>query len=292
MKNKGFRQLLGSACVATLIGLGAAIPANAAHEMIYAVDVQNNLINFWSDAPANVINSYNLTGLQFAEEVRGIDFWNGTILALGSSSRLYTINPNTGAATQVGAGQFSTLLNGQTFATDNSPAGFQVVSGLGGGQNLLVDRTTAGVTVQPNVSYASGDPLFGVAPRIDGLAYDPATQRFYAADTLQNTLAMFSPASGVLNTIGMLGIDPSRFNGFDISGFTGISYLGTPAASSDPQANLYSVNTTTGAASLIGQIGQPGDNYLIRAMTVVPEPGSMALLGLGLAALLAARRRQ
>ena len=63
------KTLLGvrGAFAASLIGLSTFIcaPANAAHEMIYAIDTGNNLINFWSDSPANVLNSYNVTGLQF-----------------------------------------------------------------------------------------------------------------------------------------------------------------------------------------------------------------------------------
>jgi hypothetical protein len=284
---------------ATLIGLVTftSVPAKAVpHEMIYAVDTGDNLINFFSDAPGNVLNSFNITGVQFGEEIRGIDYWNGTIYGLGSASRLYTINPNTGAATQVGAGQFNPLLNGQTFGVDNGPAGFQVVSGLGGGQNLLVDRVTGAVVggvAGPSLHYVAGDPFFGVSPRVDALAYDGATGNWYAGDTLQNTLAHFDPVTGALSTINFMGIDPSRFNGMDISPATDIMYLGTPAASSDPQANLYIISQGTGFASLVGQIGQPGDNYLIRGLTVVPipEPSSVALLGLGAFGLLFARRR-
>jgi hypothetical protein len=294
MKTGKTRQSVRSTLAAILIGFSAFVcaPANAAHESIYAVDTGNNLINFYSDAPANIVNSFFITGLQLNEEIRGIDYWNGTIYGLGSSSRLYTIDPNTGAATQVGSGQFAPLLNGQTFGFDNGPTGIQAVSGLGGGQNLSLNRATGVATAAPSMNYAAGDPFFGLLPRVDALAYDGVSGIWYAADTLQNTLALLNPTTGVLNTINMLGIDPSRFNGMDNSSFSGIMYMGTPAASSDPQANLYWINKTTGMASLIGQIGQPGDNYLIRGLTVIPEPSSLALLGLGAFGFWLARRRQ
>ena len=295
MKTRGILQLIVGNFAAALIAISILIPvpANAAHEMIYAVDTGNNLINFWSDAPANIVNSYNITGLQLSEEVRGIDYCNGTIYGLGSSSRLYTIDPNTGAATAVNPLQFIPLLNGQTFGFDNGPEGVRSVSGLGGGQSLLISRAAGTViTVEPNLQYAVGDPFFGLSPRVDALAYDDVSGTWYAADTLQNTLATLIPTTGVLSTINFLGIDASRFNGMDNSPFSGIMYLGTPAASSDPQANLYWVNKATGLASLIGQIGQPGDNYLIRALTVVPEPSAVALFGLGALGLLFARRRK
>lgn len=298
MKNNTMGRFIKGIIGAALVGLVTFTwtPAKAApHDMIYAVDTANNLINFWSDDPANILDSYNITGLQNNEEIRGIDCWfdgtSATLYGLGSSSRLYTIDPTTGTATQVGAGQFSPLLTGQTFGFDNGPAGLQVVSGLGGGQSLLVSRGTGAVlSADPNVQYAPGDANFGVPPRVDGLTYDVATGTWYAADTLQNSLAIFNPITGFLNTIGLLGIDASRLNGLDMCG---TMYLGTPAASSDPQANLYWVNPMTGMANLIGQIGQPGDDYLIRGLTVccIPEPSSLTLLALGAFGLLVARRR-
>jgi hypothetical protein len=69
-------------------------------------------------------------------------------------------------------------------------------------------------------------------------------------------------------------------------------YLNSPAASSDPQANLYVVDKLTGFATLVGQIGNPGDNILVQGLTVVPEPSSVALVALGAFGLFFARRRQ
>jgi hypothetical protein len=68
-------------------------------------------------------------------------------------------------------------------------------------------------------------------------------------------------------------------------------YLDTPAASSDPQANFYTVDKLTGFALLMGQIGNPGDNILVQGLTVVPEPSSIALLTLGALGLLFVRRQ-
>jgi hypothetical protein len=68
----------------------------------YAVDNSNNLQIFNPNSPMPV--SKAITGLQSGESILGIDFrpLNGQLYALGSSSRLYTINLGTGAATAVG----------------------------------------------------------------------------------------------------------------------------------------------------------------------------------------------
>src|ERR1019366_4097771 len=281
MKTTRIHQFIKGAFAAALVGIVTftAVPANAAHEMIYAVDQNNNLINFVSDTPGTLINTYSINGIKPAEEVRGIDFWQGTIYAFGSFGELYTLNPANGIATQVGSG-FGVTPNGASFGVDNGPGGYVVVSGLG--QNLLVNRSTGVATVQPGqVAYATGDPNFGVRPRVDALAYDDAAAKWYGCDTLANTLVSFDPVTGLLHTIGSLRIDASRFNGFDNSSTTGILYLGTPAASSDPQSNLCTVNKATGVVTLVGQIDYPTADTLVRGLTVVPEPSTVVLLALG-----------
>lgn len=70
----------------------------------------NVLIAFNSSAPGSAFGSLPITGLQSGENVLGIDFRPLTrqLYALGSTSRVYTINLTTGAATVVG-GQFRTI---------------------------------------------------------------------------------------------------------------------------------------------------------------------------------------
>jgi Domain of unknown function (DUF4394) len=296
VKTSRIQQIIQSTLAATVIGFNIFIcmPAKAgpaiAPDHIYAVDQNDNLFDFYSDAPGTILNQHAIFGIQSAEEIRGIDYWNGQIYGLGSFSHLYTIDPNTGQATMVG-GAFSPLLNGATFGVDNDPSGFRVVSGLD--QNLLVDRSTGAATLEPALHYVVGDPFFGMSPNVDELAYDNGSGTMFAADTLQNTLASVDLNTGSLTTIGPMGIDASRFNGLDISPVTGIMYMGTPAASSDPQANLYTVNKATGAVTLVGLIGAPLDDILVRGLTVVvPEPSSVALLVFGALGLLIAHRHQ
>src|ERR1035437_959233 len=201
MKKTNSRKNLCARITGTLaIGalLFAAGRANAAHELLYGIELStDNLISFYSDAPGTILASHAIIGLQSAEGIRGIDVGaNSVLYGLGSSSRLYSIDPNTGQATAVG-GQFSTLLNGSTFGFDIGPTGARVTSDLG--QALLINTSTGAATVQASPVYVSGDPHFGATPRADALAYNPATPAWVAGESLLNTFANFTPGTGSLS---------------------------------------------------------------------------------------------
>ena len=90
-----------------------------------------------------------------------------------------------------------------------------------------------------------------------------------------------------MTTIDPLGFDVSRINGFDISPNPGNkAYLASPASSSGTAADLYRVNLTTGQVTLVGLVGLPGDDTLIRGLAVGPgcvnlSPTSLALSASG-----------
>jgi hypothetical protein len=92
--------------------------------------------------------------------------------------------------------------------------------------------------------------------------------------------------AGTLPTVGLIGTDISGWASFEISGRSGIAY----AAVADVALNrttFWMIDLDTGAGSMICEVG---GGAVIGAMTVVPAPAALSLLGL--AGLLGVRRRR
>jgi len=283
--NVSFRFVKKS-IIACTVGLFTLASVSTKAELLVGISFpsqgggDNDVVGFDSSNPGTILFDHPIIGLSASESIRGIDFWNGSVYALGSAGNLYTLNYNTGQATLVGS--LGVVLNGASYGVENDPTGFHIVSELG--QNLTANRATGAASVGPNVNPAG--------TFLSALAYRNSTGTMFGIDSSANTLGTFNPATGTYSTIGLLGFDVARNNGFDISG-SGVAYLASGASSSDVQANLYMVNLATGLASLVGLIGQVGDNTLLRGLTAVPEPGTGALLvgGLTLLALNFRRRK-
>ncbi|HWH85082.1 MAG TPA: DUF4394 domain-containing protein [Burkholderiaceae bacterium] len=290
MKAFFFRHL------ACLLALGFSALASA--EQLVGLTTTNSLITFDSATPGSVTSSVAITGLQSGETILGIDFRPATqtLYGLGSSSRLYSFNQTTGAATQVGsAGAFT--LNGTAFGFDFNPTvdRIRVVSGTG--QNLRLNPNDGTLTaVDTPLGYAAGDVNAGATPRIVGSAYTnsfagAATTTLYGIDANLDILASQSPPNaGTLNSVGALGFNTSDLVGFDISGLTGVLFasLSAPTGAS---SQLFTINLASGAASLVGTIG-PNMTLLDIAVAAapIPEPKTYALMAMGLLALSAVAR--
>lgn len=259
----------------------AGTPVARPPATLLALTTANKLVRVSNSAPSTVINSVSITGLGENEQLLGIDYRpaNGNLVGMSSESRLYLIDPATGAATRIGTAQFDPKLAGTAYGFDFNPLPdrIRVVSDTGQDLRLNpVDGAVAGV--DGTLFYANGDRNFFSKPRIVGAGYTNSvagalSTTLYVIDAGLGILAIqgsigggpVSPNSGQLATIGALGVNFTDNVGFDIDP-AGPAYaaLQTP---NDNDSDLYAINLSTGAATRIGTIG---GGEVVRGLAIVP----------------------
>jgi hypothetical protein len=316
MAKQGSQRLLATAgvCIAASV-LGSAAPE--AHAVTtYALTDNNFLVRFDSATPQILTGVGVIKGLdnEFIgqQDLIGIDFRpsDGKLYAVSAEGLIYTIDPNTAAATQLGTPGLRTLFADSADSTDpfTSLSGsrfgfdFNPVADFTTGPSLrILSNTRQNLRVNVNAASLAATttdtpPVVGsniidaaYTNSIIGFAPPPSTT-LYGIDSVNDTLVQFTnPNAGTFVTVGPLGIDVSSLSGFDIA-FDGVTNVGYAALqdASNGVSRFYSINLVTGAANLIGTI-EGGD--FIDGIAVVPEPTSVALLGIGAIGLLARRRR-
>ncbi|AYZ13873.1 DUF4394 domain-containing protein [Chryseobacterium arthrosphaerae] len=213
----------------------------------YAIDNSNNLQIFNPNNPMPV--SKTVAGLQSGENILGIDFRpvNGQLYALGSSSRIYTINLGTGTATAVRSAPFSTLLSGTDFGFDFNPTvdRIRVVSNTG--QNLRLNPND-GTIAATDITLNPGSPIISAAAYTNNFAGAASTTLFVIDHNTDKLYQQNPPNNGTLVETGPLGINITGTNGFDIGSMSQKAYLMASVGSS---TKIYSINTTTGAATSV-----------------------------------------
>lgn len=273
--------IFGRLCVIVLVLLAMRISGRAVP--IVALVEQNKLIVFDSGSPGTITGSGAITGLPAGEEIVALDFRpaTGQLYGLGKSSRLYVINPFTRVAVQiVGAAPFSPSLNDMHVGFDFDPTAdrVRIIADQGASrQNLLVDPRTGTADSQTPSGFAPADVNAGQQPRLVGIAYDNNFVKtthsvLYAIHRSTNSIpflvAVAPPNGGQVKTVGSLFSDATSVSsnvGFDISPIGQVAYA--VLKTGDPTARLYSVSLVTGAAALLGDVGEPG---VIFDLAVVP----------------------
>ncbi len=220
--------------------IGLAIPTDP---VAYAIDGAASLLIFNPTRPEPV--SRPISGLQNGESILGLDMRpvNGQLYALGSSSRLYTINPASGAATAVGTAPFEPALAGNRFGFDFNPTVDRIRVVSDQGQNLRLNPETGAVAAvdgnlnpgMPRVTAAAYTNNFAGAATTTLYDIDPAAGKLYRQDP---------PNAGTLVEVGPLGTDLSDAAGFDIGGASGTAYA---LLTSQGTTKLYTVNLQNGS---------------------------------------------
>ena len=232
-----------------------AVPGAAwAAEAFYGVTQGNRLVTFQSDNVTNVAPSHAITGLPGGENIVGLDVrpLNGQLYGLGKTSRLYVINPRTGAARQVGTTPFIPVLAGTSFGFDFNPTVDRIRVTSDAEQNLRIDPDDGTVTgVDTNLAYAAGDPGAGTNPSVGGSAYTNSfagatSTTLFDIDNARHALVTQNPPNdGTLTTVGVLGTNNNAV-AFDIGeGNIGYAVLN----GEQNRQNLFRIDLTNGHAT-------------------------------------------
>ena len=253
----------------------AAVPAGD----VVVLTASNRLVSFNRDAPGTVRTSVAVTGLQAGDNLVGIDYRpaDGLLYGVGSSGRIYTLNPETGVATlkstlsadPADTSAPYTALAGTGFGVDFNPAADRLRVVGNTGQSLRINVDTGATTTDGNIN--------GGAPNsaITGSAYTNAfagtsSTTLYALDSATDTLYLQNPPNdGTLATPVPLGVDAGSVNGFDIDGRTNLGYAVLTVGGA---RTLYTINlaATTNTASAAGTLGLTEDVRGLALRTPAP----------------------
>ena len=290
--------------IATLAAVAFGLSATHAAQAQLAYGLAGNgttLVSFNLATPGTTTLIGSLSGA--TTFLNDIDFRASTGLLYGYSqptNRIVTINTATGVTTFAAAPQ--TAITTNFAAVDFNPTVDRLRIVSPNGQNIRVDTATGAVEQGGAFAYAAGDANAGVTPFISDVAYTnnarfaTSTTIYYIDGNLHNLVTSSNSNSGILNTVGALGATSNNEGGFDI--YTNPAGVNSAYAIMDDGANagLYSINLSTGAATLRGDVNAAGSFFGFAIVpAAVPEPGSIALfVGLGVmgAGFLLRRRRK
>lgn len=110
----------------------------------YALGDGNRLDKFSTNDRYDMLSSATITGLGDGVKILAIDFRpaTGQLYGLGSNSRIYVINPATGAARPIGAAPFTPALAGTLVGFDFNPTVDRIRVVTNTGQNLRLNPET------------------------------------------------------------------------------------------------------------------------------------------------------
>ena len=188
---------------------------------------------------------------------------------------LLKINPATGAGTQVGATTQSASF--QDIAFRNSDG---ALYGYSGGDIYTFNITTGAATLLGN----AGDGF----PSGNGLAFSPF-DTLYKADN--NNLSTIDQSTGAATVVEPLNYPTfgDRVNAMKFDNSTGVLWASVKDGGTTNY--LATVDLVNGNVTEIGMT-QTGTDGLVVALALIPEPGTLTLVGMSLAGLLTLRRRK
>ena len=237
-----------------------------------------------------------ITGLAAGDRLVGIDQRpaDGKLYGVSLSSKIYTVDEMTGAATFVAALSMPVIQANLGYGIDFNPA-----ADFAGGSSLRL-VSSAGSNFAINAGTGTvGNAASNIGNGYTAVAYSnsmpkptmaPASAALYYIDSSNDTLSVAPTAfnAPTITMVGALGVDVLKANGFEIANGMGYAALNLDAGTS-LAPGIDGINLATGSATLLGTY-----NGTLSGLTVsaVPEPQTVAMMLAGLVAVGALARRR
>jgi hypothetical protein len=284
-------SLLASACAAP----GETTSGTAGKETVLAVTASNTLVRFDAGRPGSLVSSHPLVGLRPGETVLGMDHRpsDRRLYAVGSSNRLYRIDPAGATATPVGE-PFTVALSGTAFGVAFDPVSGRLVVIGDTGQRLRIDADLGTVVdgddglpgLQTGIpsAYAAGDMQAGQRPALVATAFGSAPSSSstaaatqFALDAAWGMLVTIGPSgmadepalpgrASLLHTVGELGTGGFERAAFDIARKPRTGYAAITPVNAGT-SNWVVIDLGTGTARSLGRIG---GTEAVRAVAILP----------------------
>ncbi len=235
---------------------------------LLALTNDDHLLQIDSSAPGTIQKTITITGVPTGEKIVSVALRiaNGDLIGFGSDNKLYDVNPSTGVASAISTTAVPGLVGQPAISVDPVSDVIRLVNDSG--QNFRLDPTDGHIVATDTLlTYAATDTNMSQSPNVTAIAntgmFTGATNTtVYGIDSGTNTFVKLgdvngnptSPNSGILQTVGLLGVTVKEMMGLDIPGTINTAYAAMTETSGSTPA-LYSINTTTGAATKIGTIG-------------------------------------
>lgn len=245
-----------------------------AQTVLYATSGTGEASQLYTINPANAQTTLigSVTAGTLALTITGLAFHPTTTILYGITGSenspvrsLYTINPQTAQAALIGS--FSPArVSDISFAAN----GTLYTWGARGGSLGTVNLTTGAVTLIGSAT--NGTRANGLSFAPDGTLYlvGPVPGSLFTVNTTSGAITAVAPLSGVpagIDTITALTSNPN-----------GLLY----AVTRTNPTQLLTIDRATGVVTSVGLLPFSADAL---AFSTIPEPGTLALVGLGLAAL-------
>jgi hypothetical protein len=215
-----------------------------------ALTSTGNLQTYNANNLSSMMNSKNITGLQYGETILAIDYRpaTGQLYGLGSLSHIYVIDMN-GMATAVGSTSFSPALSGNVAGFDFNPTVDRIRVVTSTGQNLRISPETGAVQVTDgDINGVTGAMISSVA-YTNSMAGATSTVLFDIDAAANKLYKQDPPNDGKLVEVGNLGLTTlGNDSSFDISA----SGIAIASVNSGTSSVLYQVNLENGSTNKLG----------------------------------------